>query len=263
MGAFDDLIPRPAAGSFDDLIPAARPATGKPTPSSSISDVALSGASGLGRGLVETIMLPVTAKRMAEDGVDWAVGKGDDLVRHIFGLGPASKETKALQERAGKENAGAVLSNAINAGQDAIRGGMDAVLHKPETVAGEYARTVGEFAPSLAVGGPLRSAGSRFVGDVLIPAIFSETAGQVAKGTAAEPYARFGGALGGNLATATVRARASAPERVVASALDNVPPGQLDDAAALQARAAATGVPLSGPEAIQAATNGATTPPSP
>lgn len=277
MGAFDDLVPRRSSGAFDDLIPqtpqAAAAAEGRslPTPrasssptapikaptSSPIGDVALSGASGIGRGLVETIMLPVTAKRLAEDGMDWVVGKGDDLVRHVFGLGSASAETKALQERARTENAAAPLRNVVNSAQDAVRGGMGAVLHKPETVAGEYARTVGEFAPSLLVGGPAR-AGSRFVGDVLIPAIFSETAGQATKGTAAEPYARLAGGVAGNVATATVRARASAPERVVASALDNVSPAQLDDAAALQARAAAAGVPLSGPEAVQAATNGAT-----
>lgn len=262
MGAFDDLIPR-KTGAFDDLIPqtpqtATAPASKIPAAASSpIGDIAKSGASGVGRGLVETIMLPATANRLASGGMDWLVGKGDDLVRSIFGLGPASAETKALQDRARAENAGAVISNTVNSTQDSVRSGMDAALHKPETTAGEYARTVGEFAPSLLVGGP-GSAGARFVGDVLIPAIFSETAGQATKGTAAEPYARVVGGAAGNLATATVRARASAPERVVASALENVPPGQLDEAAALQARAAAAGVPLSGPEAIQAATNGAT-----
>ncbi|MBN9455294.1 MAG: hypothetical protein J0I54_01575 [Bosea sp.] len=262
MGAFDDLIPR-KTGAFDDLIPqtpqtAAAPASKIPAAASSpIGDIAKSGASGVGRGLVETIMLPATANRLASGGMDWLVGKGDDLVRSIFGLGPASAETKALQDRARAENAGAVISNTVNSAQASVRSGMDAALHKPETTAGEYARTVGEFAPSLLVGGP-GSAGARFVGDVLIPAIFSETAGQATKGTAAEPYARFVGGAAGNLATATVRARASAPERVVGSALENVPPAQLDEAAALQARAAAAGVPLSGPEAIQAATNGAT-----
>ncbi len=185
MGAFDDLIPR-KTGAFDDLIPqtpqtAAAPASKIPAAASSpIGDIAKSGASGVGRGLVETIMLPATANRLASGGMDWLVGKGDDLVRSIFGLGPASAETKALQDRARAENAGAVISNTVNSAQASVRSGMDAALHKPETTAGEYARTVGEFAPSLLVGGP-GSAGARFVGDVLIPAIFSETAGQATK----------------------------------------------------------------------------------
>src|SRR5205085_5306660 len=99
---------------------------------------------------------------------------------------------------------------------------------------------------------------SRVVGDALIPAIFSETAGTWAKGTAAEPWARVLGGLGGNLGVGAVRAHAGAADRAVINAAGQVTPAEHAQGAALGQRAQAFGVPLSGPEAIQAATNGGT-----
>jgi hypothetical protein len=79
-------------------------------------------------------------------------------------------------------------------------------FYKPKTTAGEYAQTAGEFAPAAALGpgGFAR----RAVGQVLLPAAASETAGQAFKGETAEPYARVAGALASPLAT-------SAAERVI------------------------------------------------
>lgn len=65
--------------------------------------------------------------------------------------------------------------------------------HQPQTTAGEYARTVGEFAPA-AIGGPEGMAG-RAARYALAPAVASETAGQLTKGTPMEPYARAAGSL--------------------------------------------------------------------
>jgi hypothetical protein len=76
-------------------------------------------------------------------------------------------------------------------------------FYEPKTTAGEYARTGGEFA-SLALG-PGGTA-SR-VARVAVPAVASETAGQLTEGTALEPWARLGGALlGGRAASAGQRA---------------------------------------------------------
>jgi hypothetical protein len=73
--------------------------------------------------------------------------------------------------------------------------------HQPQTVPGEYSRTVGQFAPAaLAPGGALTKAGM-----VLAPALTSETAGQITKGTSAEPYARLGGALAGTALPSALR----------------------------------------------------------
>ena len=66
-------------------------------------------------------------------------------------------------------------------------------FYEPKTTAGRYAETAGEFAPA-AIGGP-EALLPRLVTRVAAPAIASETAGELTKGTAAEPYARMGGAL--------------------------------------------------------------------
>lgn len=66
-------------------------------------------------------------------------------------------------------------------------------LYEPKTTAGRYAETAGEFAPA-AIGGP-EALIPRLATRVAAPAVASETAGELTKGTAAEPYARLGGAL--------------------------------------------------------------------
>lgn len=76
--------------------------------------------------------------------------------------------------------------------------------YKPQTVAGEYARTVGQNVPNaLAPGGALAR-----TANVLVPAVASETAGQVARaagaGRTGETVARAVGGLGG-AAAASVR----------------------------------------------------------
>lgn len=82
-------------------------------------------------------------------------------------------------------------------------------FYKPKTTLGEYARTAGEFAP-LAVGGPAGWANK--AARVALPAVASETAGQVTEGTPFEPWARAGGALvGGMLPNTAARVVTPAP----------------------------------------------------
>lgn len=73
-------------------------------------------------------------------------------------------------------------------------------LPEPETTAGEYARTVGEFAPAALGGGGAVARIARVLG----PGLGSEAAGQATEGTAAEPYARVAGALGGAIAPSVI-----------------------------------------------------------
>lgn len=76
-------------------------------------------------------------------------------------------------------------------------------FYEPQSTAGEYARTVGEFAP-LAALGPGGAAAR--AANVVAPAVVSETAGQLTKGTEYEPWARAAGALaGGFLPNAAMR----------------------------------------------------------
>jgi len=87
--------------------------------------------------------------------------------------------------------------------------GVTGEFYEPKTTLGEYARTGGEFA-SLAVGGPAGWANR--AARVAVPAVASETAGQVTKGTAFEPWARAGGALiGGMLPNTAARVATPAP----------------------------------------------------
>lgn len=238
--------PRFAGVPVDHAEPASSPA----------GDVVKSLGSGAVRGVAETAMLPVTARRLGGQGVDWLIGKADAAVRDVFGLGEPSPEWLAKQERARTENAGARIDEALFGAQDTARDALEAILHKPETTAGEYAETIGEFVPSAIVG-PGRAA-SKVVGDWLIPAIMSETAGQATEGTAAEPWARVAAGGAANLASAGVRAHANAPNRSVAAAAQGMTPSEFSAAEQLQATANRVGVPLSGPEAIQSATGGAT-----
>lgn len=87
---------------------------------------------------------------------------------------------------------------------DSLQKGIEGVtgeFYKPKTVAGEYAQTAGEFAPAL-IGGP-ETIGAKLLSRVAAPAIASETAGQLTKGTELEPYARVAGGLVGGLIPAS------------------------------------------------------------
>lgn len=98
----------------------------------------------------------------------------------------------------------AVLPGSMGASgntQDQLRAieSVAGPIHEPETVAGEYARTIGEFAPgALAPGGALARTAR-----VAIPAVATETAGQVARNVApeAEWAVRLGVALASGIGT--------------------------------------------------------------
>lgn len=66
--------------------------------------------------------------------------------------------------------------------------------YDPQTVAGGYLKTGAEFLPGMLAGGP-RGLLQRFGTNVAVPAIASETAGQLTEGTGAEPYARTAAAV--------------------------------------------------------------------
>lgn len=72
-------------------------------------------------------------------------------------------------------------------------------LYQPKTIGGQYFETAGEFlTPGVAGKGSVL----RKVAQVAIPALFSETGGQLTKGSEYEPIARIGGALiGGGVAS--------------------------------------------------------------
>jgi hypothetical protein len=75
--------------------------------------------------------------------------------------------------------------------------------YEPQTTAGEYAKTTGQFvggAMAMPYGGPLNAARS-----AILPALASETAGQMTEGTEMEGPARLAAALGTPFATSAMR----------------------------------------------------------
>lgn len=254
----DDLPPGFAVVSQPDDLPPGFSVV-PPQQPSTIGDMAQSLGSGAVRGAVELGMLPVTLKRLGDQGAEYVYDKGEDLVRSIFDMGP--------RDPAVREQSDAKLgASPFYEGQDLVRAVMDDNLYAPKTTPGEYAETVGEF---IAPGGlpskfareapTLVSKGARYLSELgaqaVAPGVASEAAGQLTEGTAYETPARLVGALAGNALT-TVPKAANTPEAAVRRALG--PADQIDWDRALQLQDNSTGVRLSGPEAIAQAQNGTT-----
>lgn len=89
--------------------------------------------------------------------------------------------------------------------------GATGPLYQPKGTTEEVAQTVGEFLPGL-IGGP-ETIAAKLGTRVLAPALASEAAGQITKGTEAEPYAR---AIGGLVGTGgAIRARQAVQARQI------------------------------------------------
>jgi hypothetical protein len=141
-------------------------------------DVVKSGGIGLAQGAIGAVTLPGNIEQLGRAGIN--------KVASLAG----AKEPVV--------NPDTYLPNYND-----LKGEIEEVtgeFYKPKTTPGEYARTGGEFA-SLAVGGP--GGWANRAARVAVPAVASETAGQLTEGTALEPWARLGGALaGGRVANA-------------------------------------------------------------
>lgn len=137
------------------------------------ADVAKSAGIGVAQGAIGLATLPGNVEQLGRLGINAAsrgLG-GNDLVSNET-LMPTYGDWKGrIEDYTGK-------------------------FYEPQTTAGEYARTIGEFAP-MAVGGGAGVVGR--VANVVAPALVSETAGQITKGTEYEPYARAAGAFAGGV----------------------------------------------------------------
>lgn len=133
--------------------------------------------------------------------------------------------------------------------------------YEPQSTSGEYVRNIGKFVPAAAMG-PGRVLTK--VASGLGGALASETAGQIYKGSAAEPYARaaaalVGGAAGGAAASFFGLGRTGgATAETIAKAVKGATPAQLDDAERLFMEAQTAGAPITRFEAIQQVTKGGT-----
>lgn len=145
-----------------------------------MADVAKSGGVGLAKGAI---------------GLAGSVGDLSDL--GAKGLEHASNyiSDKLGIERYKRPDAPSVLNNIPTSASltKNIEDAAGSKLYSPKTTAGGYAETAGEFVPAVLGGG--EGLLSKLATRVAAPAIASETAGQISKGSEAEPYARFAGAL--------------------------------------------------------------------
>lgn len=193
---FDDApvqAQAPATGgiiTFDDAPPSATPndrvssafsaLPAQPQPSA-LEDAAKSIGAGLGTATIGVLGAPGDARTLLSRGVDYVGNKlGVDLspVKTVAGYldpivanAPTSEQVKAT------------VTNPVVSPD-----------YQPQTLTGDYLKTGASFAPGMLMEAPGGLAG-RFIRNVALPAIASETAGQVTKGTEAEPYARAAGAL--------------------------------------------------------------------
>lgn len=101
--------------------------------------------------------------------------------------------------------------------------GYTGEFYKPKGTLESGAETIGEFFPSM-IGGP-GTLGGKFATRVVAPALASEAAGQLAKGTDLEPYARVAGAVGGGMAASKFAnnrsLKAATPEAPSINAIDD------------------------------------------
>lgn len=158
-------------GLFDD-IPAVQDV-------STLGDVVKSAGAGLVKGGIGLAALPGTVEQLGRTGINYVGQK-------IIGI----PETVAPQ--------------AVVPGYQQIKGAVEenitGPLYNPKTTAGEYAGTIAEFAPGMLFpAGAGAGLAARAGLNVVAPAVASETAGQLTKGTAAEPYARVAGGLAGGM----------------------------------------------------------------
>ncbi len=171
------------------------PGTGMVEPGilDTVGDVAASGAAGIGRGTMDLVGLPGTIAESMEDAGQWGLRKGYELATgeaplpDTFFGGPSEKTLQSMPFQGRNPLSGSVLREGLAK----LTGG--ASDYRPRTTLGEYAGTFGEFVPSAAAFG---GAGAvNLLRGAIVPALTSETAGQLTKGTKYEPYVRAATAL--------------------------------------------------------------------
>lgn len=134
------------------------------------------------------------------------IGKGVDYLGGAAGISPDTMQTikgvtkSALESNPITGGATALLNGPSSSDLQSKLESVTGPMTPAQTVPGQYLQTAAEFLPA-AIGGP-EGLATKLLTRVAVPALASETAGQLTKGTAAEPYARVAGALAGGVAGA-------------------------------------------------------------
>lgn len=149
-----------------------------------VMDAAKSLPSGIGEGALGLVGLPGTIREVLK-------GTAAAITQKLGG------DEKLAAQIAQAIEGGLVTVPGINFGasgadlkSDAESAGVK--FHSPQTTAGEYARTIGQFIPGAAAGpGGVVARGVQAV----VPAVASEAAGQLVKGSSIEQPVRIASAL--------------------------------------------------------------------
>lgn len=200
-GYFDDVPNGAGRLNFDDIVPqnqgAALPpgyVLDRPQGGLDAADMAKGGGIGILKGVIGLAGLPGDAEKFAvPDAGQQPVPDG--MYGKLVGALNSARDSLALPTGAG-------IRSAVES--------ATGPLYDAKTRAGKLMETGGEFLPAV-LGGP-ESLASRLIGRVIAPATASEGLGELTEGTAAEPFARIGGALlGAGAAGGLSRALRSGP----------------------------------------------------
>ena len=171
-------------------------------------DVAKSAGTGLAEGAVGLLTMP-------QDIGTWLGQKATGAVDSLLGVSPEQTQATRAAVAQNRMPLQAPTSNEVLGAVESVTGPM----YQPQTTAGQYGKTIASFVPAAASGpGGLLRKGAMAV----VPGTASEAAGQATEGTAAEPYARFGGALLGGLAASARSGSALKEMRTKAPTMEQV-----------------------------------------
>jgi hypothetical protein len=156
-------------------------------------DAAMSVGSGLANATIGTLGMGGDLRELASKGLDLAGSKlGFDPSAIRTGVSAVANVIPGL----------GVLKNAPTSAdvRSTVTNPIVSPDYEPQTALGGVLKTGAEFLPGMVdpeLAGPsaLRAAGRLFASRVAAPALASEGAGALTKGTEAEPYARIGAAL--------------------------------------------------------------------
>lgn len=190
---------------------------------------------GVVKGVSSIVGLPRSVVDLGATGIH----KATNVVEDFFGL-PKSAPPDLTKDSIlpSSEQVTAAIQRQLYNGAEP---------YKPQGKLEEYAKTIGEFAPGAAFGGG--GLVSR-AANVVVPAVSSETAGQLTKGTDYENAARLTGGLVGAGAVAAFSRPGTAAQAVRQQLPEGVTPQMVTQAEQLMADAARKGVTLAWPEAL-------------
>jgi hypothetical protein len=159
----------------------------QPEQPSMLADAGKSVGAGLANAAIGTIGGLGDVRELASRGVDMAGSR----------LGVDLSPIKSVASAASNLVPPLALMKGAPTSQDVRSTIKDPIVspdYESQSLTGSYLKTAAEFTPGMLAGGRGGLA-ARFMRNVAVPAIGSETAGQLTKGTEAEPFARVAGAL--------------------------------------------------------------------